>query len=626
MWSSLLVVAASVVPPTSAGEPRPNILLLMADQMRFDTLTPELTPTLAELAKSSGLTLSRTYSSTPSCTPARSALLTGLSPWYHGMLGYGDMAPAWPFEMPREIGSLGYQTVSIGKNHYYNGKLMPNASSPPPSHGWEEEHLYDGLGSGMDPNGSDGGEYDDYDRFFANATEGKDPLATGKPNMDWNSWRGSAYVYDESLHPTAWVGRTARDWITAYAASSPTKPFFLKVSWHRPHSPYDPPARLLNATPASSLPPVRVSGTWDARFADTQWCGPSDVDAWCGAMPADELDLGRRAYRASIKFVDEQIDALLGSLDAAGLRDNTWIIFFSDHGDGQGDHNLFRKTYPWELAAHVPGLIVWPPGASVAAQPGSVSPRLSELRDVFATALDLAGAPPALLASINGTSWACLARKDPSGATCGKGGGPWRTQLDMEHSTIFNATNHWNAIVSDDNIKYIYFATTGGEMLHNLTADPFEMVDVADDAKYAAQLAALRNSLAAQFLREGRGPKWVTAEGMLVVRPLGTTYGPNFPNSAPPQPPIPPCDGTTTWTTTTGGYFKGDNLEAFSGMTFEEAQASCCSKPACAGLDFAVNHANNKGAGFLKVDAMGGWQTSAVYIGSYKPGQACTTC
>ena len=597
----------------------------MADQMRFDALTPELTPVLSELARSSGLTLSRTYTSTPSCTPARSALLTGLSPWYHGMLGYGDVPPAWPFEMPREMGALGYQTASIGKNHYYNPKLMPNASSPPPSHGWDEQHLYDGLGSGMDPGAPDGGEFDDYDSWFANVTNGKDPLATGGATMDWYSWRGAPYVYDESLHPTAWVGRTAREWVNNYAASSPSKPFFLKVSFHRPHSPYDPPARLFNATPASSLPPVRVSGTWDARFADTRWCGPSDADAWCGAMPAGELDIGRRGYRANIKFVDEQVDGLLGALDVTGLRNNTWIVFFSDHGDGQGDHNLFRKTYPWEISAHVPGFIAWPPGASVVVQPGTVSPRLAELRDVFATALDLAGAPPSLAQSINGTSWACLARKDPSGATCGVGGKPWRTQLDLEHSTIFNATNHWNAIVNDENLKYIYLATTGEEMLHDLNADPYEMVDVAGDAKYATQLVALRSALAAQFLREGRGADWVTADGALVVRPEGLTYGPNFPSSSPPQPPIPSCNASTVWTTTSGGYYRGSNLKAFADLTLADAQESCCALPTCAGLDFAVGK-GGKGSGFLKIDAMEGWQPSTVYIGSYKPGQACTTC
>jgi arylsulfatase A-like enzyme len=617
--ASLALAAAA-----RASPPPPNILLLMADQMRYDALTPELTPALAGLARD-GMTLARAYTSTPSCTPARSALLTGLSPWGHGMLGYGDVPPAWPYEMPRAMTDLGYRTVSIGKNHFYNPDFMPNASSPPPSHGWTEQHLYDGLGDGMDPGKADGGEFDDYDRYFANATGGKDPLATGKPHMDWNSWRGAPYVYDESLHPTAWVGRTARDWLAARAPAA--APFFLKVSFHRPHSPYDPPARLLDATPASLLPPVRVSGTWDARFADPRWCGAANDDAWCGAMPAADLTLARRAYRANIRFVDEQVAAILETLSATGARNNTWVLFVSDHGDGQGDHNLFRKTFPWELSAHVPGLIAWPPGAAAAAPRGSSTAHLAELRDVFATVLDIAGAAPAR--PINGSSWACLVR-DPSGAACGAGGGAWRSSLDLEHSTIFNATNHWNAIVSADGLKYIYLATTGAEMLHDLSVDPHEMVDFAGNASYAARLSALRAALGAQFLREGRGPTWVTPEGALVIRPEGTVYGPNFPSEpppGPPQPPIAPCDAATVWETSVGGYYRSrggaaGNLAPFAGLTFAAAQARCCADARCAGLDYDAAARS----GFLKTNGMGGWTNSTVYIGSYKPGQACHSC
>ncbi len=69
----------------------PNILFLMADQMRWDVLNTTFMPNLAALA-AQGLTMGATYATTPSCTPSRAALLTGLSPWYHGMLGYGNVA------------------------------------------------------------------------------------------------------------------------------------------------------------------------------------------------------------------------------------------------------------------------------------------------------------------------------------------------------------------------------------------------------------------------------------------------------------------------------------------------------------------------------------------------------
>ena len=83
--------------------------------------------------------------------------------------------------------------------------------------------------------------------------------------------------------------------------------------------------------------------------------------------------------------------------------------------------------------------------------------------------------------------------------------------------------------MSDDGLKYIYLATTGDEMLHDLRVDPFELVDLAHNASYAARLGRLRAALVEQFEREGRGLNWVSRSSGLVVRPQGTVYGPNFP-------------------------------------------------------------------------------------------------
>jgi hypothetical protein len=237
--------------------------------------------------------------------------------------------------------------------------------------------------------------------------------------------------------------------------------------------------------------------------------------------------------------------------------------------------------------------------------------------------LDLAGvAPPAQL---NGTSWACLARTDPSGATCGRGGGAWRAQLDLEHSTIFNASNHWNALVTAEGLKYVFLATNGAEQLFNLTADPHEMENVAGAPAYAPSLAALRAALGAQWAAEGRGAGWVGADGLPVPRgPAGQVYSPNFPSAPPcPQPPTPVCGAS--WFSTTGGYYRScggaaGNLAPFSDLSVEAAQALCCANRKCAGLDFAVGK-GGKGSGFLKTNALGGWTDSTAYVGFYKPGQ-----
>ena len=102
---------------------RPNILMIMADQLRADCLgaygngvikTPHIDRIGAE-----GVTFTNAYTCVPSCTPARSALLTGLAPWHHGMLGMVPDATRYPVEKPRALADAGYYTAVAGKNHFY---------------------------------------------------------------------------------------------------------------------------------------------------------------------------------------------------------------------------------------------------------------------------------------------------------------------------------------------------------------------------------------------------------------------------------------------------------------------------------------------------------------------------
>src|SRR6476646_3253566 len=115
---------AAQTPAPSQRKPstRPNILFLMADQLRADCLgcygnRVIHTPNLDRIAHD-GVAFSAAYTSVPSCTPARSALLTGLSPWHHGMLGMIKMAKSYPLEKPRALAEAGYFTTAIGKNHF----------------------------------------------------------------------------------------------------------------------------------------------------------------------------------------------------------------------------------------------------------------------------------------------------------------------------------------------------------------------------------------------------------------------------------------------------------------------------------------------------------------------------
>jgi arylsulfatase A-like enzyme len=94
----------------------------MTDQQRFDALgcagNPVIKTPHLDMLANEGVLFTSAYTSAPSCTPSRAGILTGMSPWHHGMLGYGRVAREYRHEMPRMMRDLGYYTFAIGKMHW----------------------------------------------------------------------------------------------------------------------------------------------------------------------------------------------------------------------------------------------------------------------------------------------------------------------------------------------------------------------------------------------------------------------------------------------------------------------------------------------------------------------------
>ena len=276
---------------------------------------------------------------------------------------------------------------------------------------------------------------------------------------------------------------------------------------------------------------------WSDKF---RYCAQRTThDAWCGEHdPAAEM-LSRRAYHASVAFVDEQIGKVHAALRATGLLRSTLWVFTSDHGDGQGDHWHWRKGYPYEFSAHVPMLIRWPDDPTVwpAGLPppsvtrGATVDALVELRDVAPTLLHAAGALPSNASrTMDGASMLCLLRPRGDAVWAALPGCPaagWRATLSLEHDICYNASNHWSAI-TDGASKYVFEAQHGQEQLFDLNKDPRETRDVSGDPAYSSTLSKLRADLVAQYRREERGPNWVMGN-KLVPRPKGQLYSPNYP-------------------------------------------------------------------------------------------------
>ncbi|HZQ54492.1 MAG TPA: arylsulfatase [Bryobacteraceae bacterium] len=493
-----LKLAASLSAASLSAQPsqksQPHILLLMADQFRGDCLGADgnrviRTPNLDRIA-AEGARFSHAYSSTPTCTPARSALLTGLSPWNHGMLQMIAMAIRYPFEKPRAMRDAGYNTAVIGKNHYH---LQRNA------HGYEEM-LVDESGRVESP------EFrSDYRSWFWSMAPNLDPDATG---LGWNDYRGRPYALPERLHPTAWIGETAVRFIESYTRP---QPMFLKVSWERPHSPYDPPERFWRIYQNANLPPAHV-GKWAAKYAPRSG---SDNDIWHGDVGAAEIRTSRQGYYGSISFVDEQIGRILEALEKRHLLDETLILFLSDHGDMTGDQNLWRKSYAYEPSARIPMLVRWPTGL-LSASRGQVLSQPVEIRDVLPTFLDAAGV----------SEYPKLDGKSLLSLIAGKTEN-WRPYIDLEHGVCYSPANHWNAL-TDGHEKYIYHAYDGSEQFFNLKRDPHELNDLASEPSAAPRVSEWRNRMIAHLAP--RGDAYVK-NGRLIPRPQNIPTSPNFPGN-----------------------------------------------------------------------------------------------
>lgn len=476
--------------------PKANILFLMTDQHRADCLgcagnkiirTPNLDSVAAD-----GVRFSNACTSTPSCTPARAAILTGLSPWHHGMLGYGRIAGRYPFEMPQAMRDAGYYLFGIGKMHWYPQKKLRGY------HGL----LVDESGRVETP-----GFVSDYRRWFKEQAPDLNPDATG---IGWNEYRAKPYALPERLHPTVWTADRAVEFLDKYDRS---EPFFLKVSFARPHSPYDPPQRFMGMYRAEDMP-ASVVGDWAKRYAPH--AEPPDPSLWHGDLGVQQAKESRRGYYASVTFIDEQIGRILATLKKRALYDNTLILFCADHGDMLGDHHLWRKTYAYEGSAKIPMILRWPKRTGTDQQRGKTLPQPTELRDVLPTFLHAAGAT--IPSHLDGRSLLELVRGNTRN---------WRPHIDLEHSMCYDQ-DHWTAL-TDGRIKYIYFAYDGREQLFDLQKDPGELRNLAGEPAQESLLKEWRRRMI-QHLSE-RGEEFVSG-GKLAIRKKRLLYSPHYPKDA----------------------------------------------------------------------------------------------
>ncbi len=467
----------------------PNIILMMVDQWRGDCLSIDdhpvvHTPYLDSLALR-GARFCQAYSATPTCIPARAALFTGLKQTSHGRVGYLDGVPwNYPVTLAGEFSRHGYQTQAIGKMHVY-----PERSQV----GFQNVILHDGFINYPRSQHHNYDEIDDYlpwlrQRYGSDA----DYFDHG---VHCNSNMARPWDKPEDLHPTNFVTGQAVQFLRR---RDPRKPFFLFLSYHRPHPPYDPPAWALEQYLSTPMPPVPV-GNWVNLLE--AYANPRAPDCPVGKIPDHLLRRARAGYYGLITHIDYQINRFLWALKEYGQLDNSYVCFVSDHGEMLGDHHMFKKAYPYDGSARVPLILAGPRGSDIL--PNQRHSPVIELRDLMPTLLECAGLP--IPDTVEGRSFLPFARGDTP---------EWREYLHGEH-VVFGQSMQW---LTNGREKYVWFSGSGVEQLFNLAEDPQELVDLAQTGEAGERLDHWRKTLT-QVLA-GREEGFVQDGRLVTGRPV----------------------------------------------------------------------------------------------------------
>jgi len=467
------------------AQQRPNIVFITCDQFRGDCLGVDghpvvETPHLDQLAYT-GTRFTQAYTAVPSCIAARAAILTGMAQKNHGRVGYRDgIRFEYPHTLPGELASAGYHTQGVGKMHFSPARNLC---------GFHNVVLHDGYLHCERKVQNNYDLVDDYMPWLRSRIgEDADLILHG---LNANAWVARPWQYAEATHPTTWATTMAVDF---FRRRDPTRPFFLWLSYVRPHPPLDPPQVYFDQYIGREFPDVPM-GNWADREARM-----THVDGGAGFMGKAQLHRARAAYYAQITHIDHQIGRLLEYLIEHEARQNTLIVFTSDHGELLGDHNLFRKALPFQGSVRIPFIVSPPPAWRLPG--GNVVDALVELRDVMPTLLDACGC--SIPDTVDGSSVLPFCR--------GQAPGRWRNSLHGEHAYGVQS-NHFIVL---GQFKYAWFSQDGRELLFDLDSDPTESRNLADNPEYSRELDSARRQLAIELA--GREEGYSDGESLIAGR------------------------------------------------------------------------------------------------------------
>lgn len=458
----LVSLCAAAIPAAAEQRQKLNVLFITADDLntRLGCYGDPLvrSPNIDKLSRE-GVRFDRAYCQYPLCNPSRASFLTGLRPdttkVYENATHFRKNVPE-AVTLSQAFRNAGYSVARVGKLYHYGVPGQIGTS------GLDDEPSWDRV---VNPRGRD---KTDEAKVFS--------LKPGQygGTLSWLAAEG------DDAEQTDGIGAAEA---IKLLEENKDRPFFLAVGFYRPHTPYVAPKKYFDLYP---LDKIKLPPPDDRKSAPRPAYASSHPEQ--DAMSDAERREAIQAYFASTTFMDAQVGRVLDALDRLDLRDNTVVVFLSDHGYHLGEHGLWQKMSLFEESARVP-LIVSVPGAK---GNGGASPRTVELVDVYPTVLEACGLTPSGTPKPDGTSLRPLLEEpaapwDEPAYTQVRRGNPnaQPRQQGQRRNPAFMGRS-----VRTETWRYTEWGDGGerGKELYDHNADPHEMKNLADDPKHAQVL------------------------------------------------------------------------------------------------------------------------------------------
>lgn len=442
-----------------------NVLLIMSDDLNNDMEcygnSFVKTPQLDRLANSS-IRFDRAYNQFPLCSPSRVSMLTGYRPDKTGVYDlqklFRDNIPE-VITLPQLFKNNGYFSARVGKIFHYGVPGGIGTNGQDDSISWDKR---------VNPIGRD------------KAEESKLTILT--PGRGLGS--SLTYLVAEGEDEEQTDGIVAKEAIKILENST-DKPFFLAVGFYRPHCPFIAPKKYFDLYPIDKVPIIKENpADWNDKPPIAKWVDPLNY-----GLDETKLREALRAYYASISFMDAQVGKILDALERLKLKDNTIIVFCSDHGYNVGQHGQWMKQSLFENSARVP-LFISLPGVTK----GSSSSRTVELLDIYPTLAELCGLNPP--SDIQGKSLLPLIKNPVE---------KWNKPALTQVQRIINRDKPDQKIIMGRSVRTERWRynewdeTKMGVELYDHQNDPGEFINLATDPRYTSTVKEMSGLLRRSF-------------------------------------------------------------------------------------------------------------------------------